>query len=143
MGRGRKNRNGQEIHVRRGGETSAPVFKSVMTRVIQADNSILVHKPVKERPEMLAVKTSRSDGAEDFNKTVAPILSVAVPVSAEEGMVIVPDVRGRSLRNARSMLRRAGLKVSPTGSGTVVWQSPAPGKIVKKSSFCSIGLGLN
>ena len=126
-----------------GGETSAPVFKSVMTRVIQADNSILVHKPVKERPEMLAVKTSRSDGAEDFNKTVAPILSVAVPVSAEEGMVIVPDVRGRSLRNARSMLRRAGLKVSPTGSGTVVWQSPAPGKIVKKSSFCSIGLGLN
>ncbi len=126
-----------------GSETSAPVFKSVMKRIIQADNSILAHKPVKERPAMLVAEATRSEEVEVPTRTSAPILSYSVPVSNEEGWATVPDVRGRSLRNATSMLRRVGLKVAPLGSGTVVWQNPPPGKRVRKSSFCSIGLGLN
>tara|TARA_B100000700_G_C15062948_1_gene867189 strand:- start:3137 stop:5095 length:1959 start_codon:yes stop_codon:yes gene_type:complete len=116
-----------------GSGSSAPVFKSVIKKIIQGNDSILIHKPIQSKDLLLA------KGA---LKTKKPITNP--PLLATTGnWVVVPDVRGRSLRNATSLLRKAGLKVMPKGSGTVVWQNPSPGKKVKAFSSCSIGLGLD
>ena len=123
-----------------GGEGSAPVFQAVMKRIVQTDDSILVHKPMEQKRKVMAGALNESafeKKVDSFPKPVTLITTVAMP---KDGLVAVPDVRGRSLRNATSMLRHAGLKVKPKGSGTVVWQSPAPGLLVKETSFCTIGL---
>lgn len=127
-----------------GGEGSAPVFKEVMKRIIQTDDAILVSRQRTRERESLAVSEARRTAEKAKAESVTPLTlmttAVAEEESVEDGWVSVPDVRGRSLRNAASMLRNAGLKVRPRGSGTVIWQSPSPGAVVKQSSFCTIGL---
>ena len=120
-----------------GSVSSAPVFKSVMKKIIQGNDAILIHKPI-QRKDIFVAKDNPKSINDRGQKTSPPLLS-----TVRNSWVVVPDVRGRSLRNATSLLRKAGLKVIPKGSGTVVWQNPSPGKKVKVSSFCSIGLGLN
>lgn len=123
-----------------GGETSAPVFQAVMKRIVQADDSILVHKPVKQKRGLMASVLNELAPEKEGDSSPTPITLITTAATPKDGWVAVPDVRGRSLRNATSMLRQAGLKVKPKGSGTVVWQSPTPGLLVKETSSCTIGL---
>jgi Uncharacterized protein conserved in bacteria len=52
----------------------------------------------------------------------------------------MPDVRGMSLLQAKTVLRQLGYKIKFTGSGQVAWQSPKPGENLIEGSVCSIGL---
>jgi membrane peptidoglycan carboxypeptidase len=123
-----------------GSEGSAPVFQAVMKRIVQADDSILVNKPVKQKKEMIADALIEPTVVKKVDSSPKPVTLITTAPMPKDGLVAVPDVRGRSLRNATSMLRHAGLKVNPKGSGTAVWQSPAPGLLVKETSSCTIGL---
>ena len=123
-----------------GSEGSAPVFQAVMKRIVQTDDSILVHKPVKQKREVMADALNEPTVEKKVDSFSKPVTLITTAPVSKDGWVAVPDVRGRSLRNATSMLRHAGLKVKPKGSGTVVWQSPEPGLLVKETSSCTIGL---
>jgi stage V sporulation protein D (sporulation-specific penicillin-binding protein) len=48
-------------------------------------------------------------------------------VPRENQEVTVPDIEGKTMREAAEILSAMGLKLSPTGSGIAVKQSPAPG----------------
>lgn len=52
----------------------------------------------------------------------------------------VPSVKGYSLRNAISVLEKAGYNVSITGNGCVQSQSPAPGTLAKTGSTVHLNL---
>jgi len=117
-----------------------PVFQAVMKRIVQTDDSILVNKPVKQKKKVMADALIEPTVEKKVDSSPKPVTLITTAAMPKDGWVAVPDVRGRSLRNATSMLRHAGLKVKPKGSGTVVWQSPAPGLLVKETSSCTIGL---
>ena len=54
--------------------------------------------------------------------------------------VLVPEVRGLSLRKTMATLYKRGLKYKINGSGKVFWQYPKPGEAVNKGTVCEVGL---
>ena len=124
-----------------GGTGAAPVFRECVKRIINSDDSILVHRPQKkqEMNELIAMTEPVHKTAATEPVTLITTGTIAKP-EVENGMAYVPDVRGKSLRRAINVLKNSGLTPKVRGSGTVVWQSPAPGKMVKLNSICTMGL---
>ena len=54
--------------------------------------------------------------------------------------VLVPEVRGLSMRKTMVTLYERGLKYKINGSGKVFWQYPKPGEAVNKGTTCEVGL---
>ena len=55
-------------------------------------------------------------------------------------LVVMPDLKGQSLRKSLRLLQGVPVKISIRGSGTVVSQKPAPGTSLKGVSECTLVL---
>ena len=134
-----------------GGTGAAPVFKRVVERIINLDDSIQM--PIKtfknpsNRSSILVKKRSLSNKTRN-NQSIL-LSSVAIetapaPQSANlkknKTKIVIPNVRGMSLKKAINTLQKSGLESKFAGSGTVVWQSPTPGTVSMMGAICSIGL---
>jgi len=100
-----------------GSMSSAPVFKSVMDRVINIDKSITI---------------SRSKNVKFKNE---PIL-IQKNLERKIEYVEMPNLIGKTVRDAFSELKRAGIKPQISGSGLIVSQSIEVGTKVEKKSIC-------
>lgn len=112
-----------------GGIGAAPVFRRVMERIINMDDSIR-HRQPPAAPLLAQV----------LQPTPPLMATRGGKPSWPDGLLGVPDVRGMSLRKARFTLRQTGLKSAFKGSGKVTWQNPAPGTKVTGGSICIMGL---
>lgn len=124
-----------------GSAGAAPVFKEIMTRVINSDDAIMAHtSPRGNQHPPEVVKTTVSQQRDESQMT--SLMSTAALVARRAGgrKIEMPEVRGRSLRQAVMTLKSLGLKPVVQGSGTVVWQSPSPGTEIARNSTCTIGL---
>lgn len=121
-----------------GGVGAAPVFKEIMKRIINTDDDFLVHHTTSgEKSSSREFTTKKRMG----NPISMMMSTPSQTLHHRDGeKVKVPELRGKSLRNAVGILKKVGLKPTVQGSGTVVWQSPVPGVIVKINSTCTIGL---
>ncbi len=124
-----------------GATGAAPVFKKVMQRIINMDDSIKI-PPVKEHTpkDNGVLLVDHMDENDTEKNQPLPLLQHSATVNGEMMTATVPDVRGMSLRKAITVLRKAGLRTKLSGSGKVNWQSPIPGTILKTGSICTIGL---
>jgi len=121
-----------------GGTGAAPVFRRVVKRIINMDDSIQILKDKynKEQEPLMMV-----DSFDELNKIqVKPMLTKASYININQYKNSIPDVRGMSLLQAKVVLRQLGYKIKFTGSGQVVWQSPKPGADLIEGSTCTIGL---
>ena len=121
-----------------GGTGAAPVFRRVVKRIINMDDSIQILKDKynKDSEPLMMV-----DSFDELNKIqVKPMLTKASYVNIYHYKNSMPDVRGMSLLQAKVVLRQLGYKIKFTGSGQVVWQSPKPGTDLIEGSICTIGL---
>jgi stage V sporulation protein D (sporulation-specific penicillin-binding protein) len=66
------------------------------------------------------------------------LLSFITPGDGAGERVVVPDLRGLSIRKARRMLIESSLRSRITGSGMVLRQDPSPGRRVSRGSTVSI-----
>lgn len=128
-----------------GGYGAAPVFRRVMERIINMDDSIRRFKPPTITKDPLWVQESLPlphtlDGAVINPVVLSNQMQVINVMQTIDGKPTMPEVRGMSLRKARTLLKKLGLHTNFTGSGKVIWQSPKPGTIVANGSICSIGL---
>ena len=120
-----------------GGVVAAPVFREIAARSITYSGAIV---PAAEVEETAEKKTDRRRGLK-LSLPDAPYLAEAAVTPARHdtsGMQLpghrsrastkVPDVRGKSLRNAVELFARAGIVPELKGSGNkVVKQSPPAG----------------
>ncbi len=135
-----------------GGTGAAPVFKRVMERIINLDDSIqmpmkIINDSSNKAPMLVDKKFFRSN---KIRKNEPILLSsfaiepVSAPLSKDikktKTKIVIPNVRGMSLKKAIITLQSSGLESNFAGSGTVVWQSPKPGTISMIGTICSIGL---
>jgi hypothetical protein len=60
------------------------------------------------------------------------------PLAGEPG--IMPDLAGRSAREAAIAAARQGLVVELSGSGRVVGQAPSPGTVIESGATCRLTL---
>ena len=104
-----------------GGVSAAPVFKSVMNRIINIDSSIKVDK--KRETKNINGKLKRSN-------------QVLIQKNIE--LVVVPDLKDKNVREAIQILKLRGIKPQITGSGRIVFQSLEPGTKVPKNSICKL-----
>ena len=100
-----------------GSMSAAPVFKSVMDRVINIDESILVSRKSKNK-----IKNE-------------PVL-IQNNIERIIEYVEMPDLYGKTVREAFSELKKIGIRPQISGRGLIVSQSIDPGKKIEKKSIC-------
>ena len=114
---------------------AAPIFRRVVNRIINMDDSIQILKDKynKDKDPLIVMN--------GFNESkIKPMLTKAKFVNIDKYNNSMPDVRGMSLLQAKIVLRQLGYKIKFTGSGQVAWQSPKPGENLIEGSVCSVGL---
>ena len=108
----------------------------------------VVGRPVGEALAILQSAGLRAEATGDVSGVVARqtpgpdakvapgtlVLLEAAPGGPAQGLVIVPDVRGRSMTDAAMLLEKAGLRIVIQGTGLAAAQNPAPGSSVAAGS---------
>lgn len=123
-----------------GGTVAGPVFRRIGEAALRhlgvpADTGgeALVQLERRDRERR---RRARERGTEPA------VAAVEAPITPErqpgEGEVLVPDVRGRTVRAALLELRRVGLSFSIEGTGVVVAQSPDPGAVAERGAAVRI-----
>ena len=114
-----------------GGDVAAPVF----ARVAEA---ALRHLRVAPDDGQRVLRASAP--AESFVPVAYRPEPPPVPEAADEP-ALMPDLRGRSAREAAIAAARRGLIVELHGTGRVVAQSPEPGTEIEAGNSCVLTLG--
>jgi cell division protein FtsI (penicillin-binding protein 3) len=116
-----------------GGDVAAPVFARIAEQALRH-----LAVPPDDRDRVLQMLAYRTDH-------LMPAAHRSEPVPAEQWDLaeptLMPDLTGRSAREAAVAAARRGLIVELRGSGWVVGQSPAPGAEVGAGMTCVLSLG--
>jgi membrane peptidoglycan carboxypeptidase len=124
-----------------GGIGAAPIFRRVINRIINMDDSIQILKDKYKDTEKLLMMVDAYRNEPDKTDMFPKNLSTrAVYTKIAQNENAIPDVRGMSLLQAKVVLRQFGYQTKFSGSGQVYWQSPKPGTILAAGSICNIGL---
>ena len=124
-----------------GGIGAAPIFRRVINRIINMDDSIQILKDKYKDTEKLLLMVDAYRNEPDKTDMFPKNLSTrAVYTKIAQNENAIPDVRGMSLLQAKVVLRQFGYQTKFSGSGQVYWQSPKPGTILAAGSICNIGL---
>lgn len=111
-----------------GGQVAAPVFRDIMTQI------------------MLYLTLKQSVPATAPSSSVPQVPAWTVPLEAEtvtakQGKMAIPDVRGKTIREAGHILTEAGFSFVPVGSGIAVTQQPAPSTIAAAGTEVKVTFG--
>lgn len=118
-----------------GGSVAGPVFRRIGEAALrhlgvpaETGGEALVELERRDRERR---RRAREAGPTEAS---APVANVEVVPERQpgEGEVIVPDVRGQTVRAALLSLRRVGLSFDVAGTGVVVSQSPEAGAIARR-----------
>jgi cell division protein FtsI (penicillin-binding protein 3) len=118
-----------------GGDVAAPLF----ARVAEAALRILAVPPDDPGRVLRAVAAPPDGVVPAAYRPQGPVRPAALPPADEPGLM--PDLRGRSAREAAIAAARRGLVVELHGSGQVLAQSPGPGAEIEPGSTCVLTLG--
>jgi cell division protein FtsI (penicillin-binding protein 3) len=116
-----------------GGDVAAPLFARVAEHALRAlavppDDLDRVLRAVAVTPETLVPAAYRPA---NVRRPLPPL---------EDDLGIMPDLQGRSAREAAIAAARRGLIVELSGSGRVVTQTPAPGSVIESGHVCRLTL---
>jgi cell division protein FtsI (penicillin-binding protein 3) len=119
-----------------GGDVAAPLF----ARVAEAALRVLAVPPDDPSRVLRAVVASPPEAyVPAAYRPQAPARPAVAPPVEEGGLM--PDLRGRSAREAAIAAARRGLVVELHGSGQVVAQEPDPGTEIEPGATCVLTLG--
>jgi cell division protein FtsI/penicillin-binding protein 2 len=135
-----------------GGGVAAPIFKRIAEAAmrqmgvppnINAPTAVLAGR--REGPEFTRQSSLRERVTRRAAATQSAPDAVQVPaivtVPAGAGQVpVVPDLRGRSAREALRTLAQLGLTARVHGRGVVIEQTPAPGTPLERGITCELTL---
>lgn len=118
-----------------GGDVAAPLFARIAEPALRH-----LGVPPEDPARVLRLPPRQPDGrlqASWPGTAAPPPLAVRPPGEA----ALMPDLRGRSAREAAVWAARSGLVVELRGSGDVLDQDPAPGAPLEDGSSCVLTLG--
>jgi cell division protein FtsI (penicillin-binding protein 3) len=113
-----------------GSEVAAPLFAAVAAPALR-----YLGVPPANQPSVPLVRTAAAAPAEPaLGPTVAPLFA------PETGEPTMPDLAGRSLRQALALLAGYELDLAVVGRGLVVRQTPPPGTPLAPGDVCRLEL---
>lgn len=140
-----------------GGDVAAPIFREVAEKVLPALN-VMPDIETKSTPELIA-KTDenperaaklREEQAEAEQQRRATLPTVdsnggrggeVVYAVATKTAMLMPDLRGRSVRDVARTCARLGLQVEARGEGRVTKQNPSAGTEVNTGQIVYVDFG--
>jgi cell division protein FtsI (penicillin-binding protein 3) len=138
-----------------GGDVAAPVFRAIAEQILP-EMGIAPDSQLKITPELLAMinhatmASQRSAAPERQAQTPAPPREIAhragrdgeiVYTPAIKNSIVMPDLRGRSVRDVAVTCGQLGLQIEAHGDGRVWRQSPAAGAEVTTGQMVYIDFG--
>lgn len=155
----------EPVGARHGGDVAAPIFAQAVTKALQILNVAPAGEPettllaetvhTYDVPQLLNDFEPDADVAGAENSEPAPTQTMepasnalavepskkdSLPASRGSGEIVVPDLSGRGIREAVTLLASRGLKIQASGEGVVTGQSPPPGTYVAREAICRIKL---
>ena len=110
-------------------ESAVPVSKNIINRIIIANQD-------ENQTDNYLLQNKNKELKKDGNIITASIFK-------KEKNILVPDLRGKSLRNALAEANLAGIELEPIGlSGKIIWQSLKPGTKINNQYKCKVKLSL-
>jgi len=135
-----------------GGTVSAPVFARVVADTLR----VLGVQPENDPQSLLAGgfqvydagdfaadnQAARSDEPVDLRPSLDVSAEAASGESASKryASVVMPDLRGKGIREAVKMCASQGLRLKAAGDGVVSLQNPSPGALVPQETICRVRL---
>jgi cell division protein FtsI (penicillin-binding protein 3) len=118
-----------------GGEVSAPVLRDIVKRYSSLPRKSMLADARNQKPAYEThLSSAGGQGAQIMTLAATRATGGEVFPYDEVGDIVLPDFRGRTIRDAIRLARSLGLDYTIAGSGVVVSQSPAPG-----ATFSNIG----
>jgi cell division protein FtsI (penicillin-binding protein 3) len=120
-----------------GGLVSAPVFKNILTRIYELEKG-KYDEPKPSTDIKIAVnKNQKSDYDFVHNEIKNGSKSVESRnvITADNKQNLMPDLTGKTLKEALTILKDLGIKWSISGSGVVAEQSIPPGQTINKRNL--------
>ena len=112
-------------------ESAVPVSKNIINRLIIMDKE---YNPMKNQKLLLQKNNSKHKVKRD---------PITTTIFEKKNLPTMPDLRGKTLRNALYTANLSGVRLEPVGlSGKIIWQSIKPGKKVENNSNCKVKLSL-
>lgn len=123
-----------------GSKVAIPIFKKVAKKIIQTDPQYF--KNIRKPPDKtIEQKTNRENIRPVFvssENEKNEIKSIQVNYSKEINKKIMPDLKGRTVKDALTIINLLGLNYKIHGSGVVTKQSIAPGANLKNKKECIV-----
>jgi cell division protein FtsI/penicillin-binding protein 2 len=123
-----------------GSKVAAPIFKNIAKRIVQTDPQNF--EVDKKLPGRESLEKNNNENVEPvFVKNNNPsneIKPIQVNYSNKINKNVMPDLRGRTVKDALVILNMIGLTYKINGSGVVTKQSIAPGTIIKTKKDCIV-----
>jgi cell division protein FtsI (penicillin-binding protein 3) len=140
-----------------GGEVAAPVFREIAEQILP-DLGVMPDIELKSVPQLIAqtelnperasrVRAEQQRTADERRATLPTVVSNSgaegevVYASATSGAIVMPDLRGRSVRDVARTCSQLGLQIEARGEGKVFKQRPAPGSEVNTGQVVYVDFG--
>jgi cell division protein FtsI (penicillin-binding protein 3) len=114
-----------------GGVVAAPIFKEIAAQALRV---LGYYPPTPNAPVLASLLPTAAHAQEETESPPAqtPTLASQVPLS------VMPDLRGKTIRQVLDVLHRSGIRCRLEGSGLAVAQEPAPGTPIAPGTVCSV-----
>ena len=121
-----------------GGLVAAPVFKEILTRILslKQNNS---SQPVKE----IEIKSANNEAVDNKSESIVQEANSKINDQSNNSLFIsdnmkniMPDLKGKTIKEALMILNDLGVRFSISGSGVVIEQSLTPGSTVNTKKTC-------
>ena len=119
-----------------GGDVAAPAFNQIASKIIDMNPGLIIQPHVKEYEQYAQAKTS-NEKPKDLTLTLSQNSDTKV-AGIDFTKKIMPDLHGKTLREAVKILSTFKMKFEITGSGRVASQSILAGSVIKKGMFCKL-----
>ena len=120
-----------------GGTVSAPIFRRIAEPALRY---LGIAPDVNSSPPVLIARRAARREITVAGPT-APLAIVPATGPSLAGQVVLPELRGLSLREALRVLARLGITPRVSGEGVVIDQDPQPGTALESGGACRLALG--
>lgn len=121
-----------------GGAVSAPVFKKIVSRIYSLEKGMYEHPIPQQDVKITEYKSdSFNDRIEQQDSKYQSEVNQSQNIFiSNTGKNLMPDLRGKTIKESLLILNDLGIKWSVSGSGVVTEQSILPGNTINKKKTC-------
>lgn len=138
-----------------GGDVAAPVFREIAEQILP-ELGVMPDIDMKTAPDLIAtVDPESADGVRDQQarseqerRATMPTVDTnggkggeVVYAVASNKTILMPDLRGRSVRDVARTCAQLGLQIEAHGEGRVLKQNPSPGREVESGRVVYVDFG--